>query len=61
VVDLVENADRAGASRAELAAALTRALGRRRFDRERLREMAKRYGTRATRAVVEASIRAAST
>ena len=46
VVDLFENADQAGASRAELAAALTRALGRGTFKRERLREMAKRYGPR---------------
>jgi hypothetical protein len=49
VVDLFENADRAGASRTELAAALTRACARpREFTRERLREMAKRYGTKAT-------------
>jgi hypothetical protein len=53
---LFENADRAGASRAELATALTRALGRGTFKRERLREMAKRYGTKATQALVEASI-----
>jgi hypothetical protein len=57
VVDLFENADQAGASRAELAAALTRALGRGTFKRERLREMAERYGTKATQALVEASIR----
>ncbi len=57
VVDLFENADQAGASRAELAAALTRAVGRGTFKRERLREMAKRYGAKATQALVEASIR----
>src|SRR5260370_5191047 len=56
LVDLFENADQAGASRAELAAALTRALGRGTFKRARLREMAKRYGTKATQALVEASI-----
>jgi hypothetical protein len=56
VVDLFDNADRAGASRTELAAALTRACARpREFTRERLREMAKRYGTKATQALVEAS------
>jgi hypothetical protein len=61
VVDLLENSDRAGASRVELAAAVTRALGRGTFKRERLREMAKRYGTKATQALVEASIGSAST
>ena len=61
MVDLFENADQAGASRAELAAVLTRALGRGRFKRTRLREMAERYGTKATRALVEASIGSPST
>ena len=56
MVDLFENADRAGASRTELATALTRALGRGKFTRERLREMAKLYGTKAIQALVEASI-----
>jgi hypothetical protein len=57
VVDLFENADQAGASRAELAAALKRALVRGTFKLERLREMAKRYGTKTTQALIEASIR----
>jgi hypothetical protein len=57
VVDLIEHAEQAGASRADLGAALTRALARRAFDRDRLREMAKRYGTRATQALVEAALR----
>jgi hypothetical protein len=60
VVDLFENADQAGVPRAKLAAALTRALGRGTFKRERLRQMAERYGTKATQALVGASIRAAS-
>src|SRR5258708_40207884 len=56
VVDLFENANQAGASRTEVAAALTSALDRGTFKRERLREMAERYGTKATQALVEASI-----
>lgn len=59
VVDLFEHAEQAGASRADLAAALGRALARGAFDRERLREMAERYGTRATRALVESALEAA--
>lgn len=52
VVDLLENADQAGASRSEIAASLTRSLERGTFSRERLLEMAKRYATRATQEIV---------
>jgi hypothetical protein len=52
VVDLLEHADQAGASRSEVAAALARALARGTFDRQRLRDMAKRYTTKATQALV---------
>jgi len=52
VVDLFENADRVGASREELAKALTRTVARGAFNRKRLSEMAQRYGTRRTQALV---------
>lgn len=57
VVDLLENADRAGTSRAELAGALARALTRGSFDRERLRDMAQSYGTKASRDWVYSALR----
>lgn len=60
VIDLIEHADQAGASRPELGAALARALARRAFDRDRLREMARRYGTKATQALVESALSTAS-
>lgn len=56
VVDLLEHADQAGASRSEVAASLTRALERGTFSRERLLEMAKRYATQATQALVASAI-----
>lgn len=52
VVDLLEHADQAGASRADLTAALARSA----FDRDRLEEMAKRYGTKATQALVKRAL-----
>jgi hypothetical protein len=52
VVDLLEHAEQAGTSRADVAAALGRALSRRAFDRQRLHEMAERYGTKTTQALV---------
>lgn len=55
-IDLLEHADGAGASRTQLAAALGRAVARGAFDRERLREMAKRYGTKATQALLKAHL-----
>jgi hypothetical protein len=56
VVDLFENADEAGASREELVRWLARAAARGGFDRERLHEMARRYGTRRTQALIRRSI-----
>ena len=58
VVDLFENADRAGASPAELVGALRRAVAGGSFDADRLLEMALRYGTRQTRALVESALEA---
>jgi len=57
VVDLFEHADQAAASPDKIAQVLARALARDRFDRDRLREMAKRYGSRATYALVEGALR----
>ncbi len=53
VVDLIEHHDMAGVSREELQANLARAIGSRRFRTEALRETARRYGTRATRDLIE--------
>ncbi len=60
VVDLFENADRAGASRTQLVEALARALGRGVFDHARLSAMAQQYGTKATQALVDSALRNAS-
>ncbi len=57
-IDLLEHADQAGASRADLAAALARAVARGALDRERLTEMARRYSRRATQALMESALRA---
>ncbi|MGQ0505282.1 MAG: hypothetical protein ACT4TC_08165 [Myxococcaceae bacterium] len=57
-VDLLEHADQAGASRTEVAAALARAVARGAFDPERLREMSRRYSTRATQALTESALKA---
>lgn len=56
IVDLLEHADQAAASPVEIAQVLARALARDRFDRDRLREMAKRYGSRATCALIEGAL-----
>lgn len=61
VVDLLEHADQAGTSRTDLVAALGRALARDTFNRERLREMVKRYSTKATRALLESALATGST
>lgn len=55
-VDLLENADQAGASRAELAAALARALRRGGFSRERLEEMTKKFASKATASLVNTAL-----
>jgi hypothetical protein len=52
VVDLFENAERAGVSRNDLVAGLTRALERGRFNRDELTRMAERYATKATRRLI---------
>ena len=51
-VDLFENAESAGAAKADLAEVLGRAVALGRFDRDRLRDMAEQYGSRATQALV---------
>jgi hypothetical protein len=58
VIDLLEHAEQAAASPAEVAQALANAVARGRFDRERLRELARRYGSRATQALVDCAVRA---
>jgi hypothetical protein len=60
VVDLLEHADQAGASRSDLAGALARALARETFDREKLCDMANRYGTEATRVLINSALRSAA-
>lgn len=60
VVDLLENAEEAGASRTGLAAALERALGRGAFDQGRLRDMAQRFGIRSIRSLVERTFKGSS-
>ncbi len=59
VVDLLNHADEAGASRTDLAAALVQALAHGTFDRGWLFEMAETYGSRSTWAIVQAAIQAA--
>lgn len=58
VIDLLEHADEAGADRANLASALTRAVAHERFDRARLRRMARRFGSARTQAIVDSAIEA---
>lgn len=60
VVDLFENARSAGADPRELAHALRRAVAAGSFDAGRLRELAQRYGTRQTRALVESALAASA-
>lgn len=57
VIDLLEHAEQAAASAKDVAEALARALSQGRFDRVVLSEMARRYGSRATGALVEHAIR----
>ena len=54
-IDLLEHADEAGVARSEIAAALATSVLRGRFDRQRLREMATRYGCKTTQALVDAA------
>jgi len=55
-VDLLEHADMAGASRADLEAALARRVASGQLDREALRAAAAAYGTRATAQLVERAV-----
>jgi len=61
VIDLLENAGSAGASRVDLANALERAVAERKFNPERLVDAARRYGTRKTREFIERALEAVST
>lgn len=58
VVDLFQNAEEAGASRAELTEGLARAMRRGRFDRDELRRMARRFGSKDTQARIESAVAA---
>ncbi len=60
VVDLFQHAEQAAASRDGLADALARALRDGRFDRERLRRMAERYGSKDTQSRISAALDAAA-
>ena len=57
VVDLLEHADLAASSTDDIAQVLTRALARGELDRDRLHDMAKRYGSRATYARIGRALR----
>jgi hypothetical protein len=56
IIDLLQHHDMAGVSIAEIEERLAASLHGRRWDRNRLREMAMGYGTRATVELVERSI-----
>lgn len=57
VVDLLKHHDMAGVALSELREGLMATLRLGRWDRERLREMAETYGTKATLALVEDALR----
>lgn len=57
VVDLLQHHDMAGAALTELQAGLVATLRAGRWDRDRLYEMARSYGTKATLAAVEKALR----
>jgi hypothetical protein len=56
VVDLFEHADQAAASPTDLALALERALAQGLFERARLLELARRFGSRATQALIAGAL-----
>lgn len=60
VVDLFEHADQAAASPTDLAMALERALAQGRFDRDRLLELARRYGSRVTQSLIAGALAASA-
>jgi hypothetical protein len=55
-IDLLEHADMAGVSRADLEAAIARRVASGELDREALHAAASRYGTRATTELVERAL-----
>lgn len=57
VIDLLQHHDMAGVASSELRDGLAATLRLGRWDRERLREMAENYGTRATLALVDDVLR----
>jgi len=57
VVDLLEHTDQVATSPEDVAEVLTRALVHGKFERNRLQEMAKRFGSRATRRRVDRALR----
>ncbi len=59
VIDLLRNHGMAGISLADLERGLGATLAEGRWNRKRLREMAERYGTKATQALVDRTLRAA--
>lgn len=59
VVDLLQHAEQAAADRDDLTTALASAVRSRRFDTERLRSMAKKYGSLDTQARVASALAAA--
>jgi hypothetical protein len=59
IIDLVQHHEMAGVSITELEDRLVASLREGRWDRERLRETAARYGTKATLALVERALRQA--
>jgi len=59
VIDLLQHHDMAGVALSDLCEGLVATLRLARWDRERLREMADRYGTKATLAVVDDALREA--
>jgi hypothetical protein len=60
VVDLFEHAAEAGTSRHDLAAALVAPLRRGMFSAGRLKDMARRYGTKVTQLAVDGAVHAAA-
>lgn len=60
VVDLFQHADQAAASPGDLAMSLERALAQGRFDRDRLLEQARRYGSRQAQALIAGALAASA-
>lgn len=58
IVDLLQHHEMAGSALSELQHGLVATLREGRWDRDRLRQMAERFGTRATVAVVDEALRA---